>query len=341
MDKDMFLLFKKDIEGKKQTVLFIGAGVNFTPNQNLLWGDLLNYLMEHATGKLKALPEERKIITEALMDERSKHETKDRLKLRLAANQTFSSEVKASIIKQLLGNLYIPLLQDFLYGWNVRSELQKGCDNYVSGKDSKDTPFYGLFSIADFILSHDSVKVVVTYNYDDYLSSAINLLKDNADYKPRISHPIIPLDIYSGWKDKPFKNDCFMIYHIHGMIHPGDGIVPHRSNQVVLSLEEYYDMARDTYSWHSATQIFYLTHFTCAFIGASLSDMTMQRVLHYANLKQSGENVYYLTAKTSSTESDEVLQKLKNSYLELLGMKVIYDTKGYENLYKQMNNIAQ
>ena len=69
--------------------------------------------------------------------------------------------------------------------------------------------------------------------------------------------------------------------------------------------------------------------------------MTMQRVLHYANLKQSGENVYYLTAKTSSTESDEVLQKLKNSYLELLGMKVIYDTKGYENLYKQMNNIAQ
>ena len=108
MDKDMFLLFKKDIEGKKQTVLFIGAGVNFTPNQNLLWGDLLNYLMEHATGKLKALPEERKIITEALMDERSKHETKDRLKLRLAANQTFSSEVKASIIKQLLGNLYTP-----------------------------------------------------------------------------------------------------------------------------------------------------------------------------------------------------------------------------------------
>ena len=339
-DDKVFARFKEDIEGKKQTVLFIGAGVNYSEGYNLLWSDLLNHLMSHAMGRLNACGREQQIITQALLEGKIEKETVENLKFKIKANQSFPMEVKASIIKRLLGDLYIPLLQDFLYGWNVRSELQKGCERFVAGKAAKDTPFHSLFSIADFILSHYNIKAVVTYNYDDYLSSAINLLKEDANYRPRIMHEIEPLDVYSGWKDYPFKNDSFLIYHIHGMIQPNNKVAPNCSNQVVLSLEEYYDMARDVYSWHSATQIFYLTHYTCAFIGASLVDMTMQRVLHYANLNQSGENVYYLAAKTSKTESDEVLQKLKNSYLELLGMKVVYDTVGYEHLYKQMNNIA-
>lgn len=347
-EDENFIKFKKDIEGKKQTVLFIGAGVNCTKDRKMMWPDLLNYLMDYAKGRLDVSSYEREIITKALME--GKEDKEDNLRLKMKANQMFPSEVKASIIKHLLGDLYIPLLQDFLYGKDVNSELQKGCRQYVAGKGNNDNPFFSLFSIADFILRHDNIKSVVTYNYDNYLSSAINLLKDNADYKHRISHPIIPLDIYSGWKDKPFKNENFLIYHIHGMVQPNNEVAPHCSNQVVLSLEEYYDMARDAYSWHSATQLFYLTHYTCAFIGASLSDMTMQRVLHYANLKQSGENVYYLTAKTSDDKKQaaktsnnkkqaEVLEKLKNSYLELLGLKVVYDT-GYEELYKKMNQIA-
>lgn len=339
-EDENFTRFRKDIENNKKTVLFVGAGVNRTQGQNLLWSDLLNYLLKHAMGKLNATIEERKIIAEALMEDGNKVETMEILKLKMNANQKFSSEVKASIIKQLLGNFYIPLLQEFLYGWNVRSELRKGCEDFVAGKDAKDTSFHSLFSIADFILSHDNVEAVVTYNYDDYLSTAINLLKQNDNYQPRIRHIIHPLDIYSGWKDEPFKTNCFAIYHIHGMIQPNNKVTPHCSNQVVLSLEEYYDMARDTYSWHSATQLFYLTHYTCAFIGASLADMTMQRVLHYANLNRSGENVYYLSAKASDG-ANEVLEILKNSYLELLGLKVVYDKDGYEHLYKQMNKITQ
>lgn len=340
MDKDAFSTFKEDIEGEKKMVLFVGAGVNYDKSHRLLWTDLLNHLMSHAIGKLNATPDERRIIAEALMDGDNKEENAESLKLRMNASQKFSSEVKASIIKQLLGNLYIPLLRDFLYGWNVRSELQKGSEDYVASKNAKSTSFHSLFSIADFILSHDNVKAVITYNYDDYLSTAINLLKNNANYKPRIKHEIHPLDIYSGWKDDPFKNGCFAIYHIHGMIQPGNKVAPHCSNQVVLSLEEYYDMARDAYSWHSATQLFYLTHYTCAFIGASLADMTMQRVVHYANLNQSGEKVYYLSAKASDG-ANEVLEILKNSYLEQLGLKVVYDKEGYEHLYKQMNELTQ
>lgn len=335
-----FIKFKEDIVGNKQTVLFIGAGINRTKGHDMMWPDLLEHLMNHATGKLNATYNERKIISKAFLEKKDKKdETIKSLKFRMNANQMFSVEVKASIIKQLLGDFYIPLLQDFLYGWDVQSELWEGCRQYVAGKGNKDSPFFSLFSIADFILRHDNIKSVVTYNYDNYLSSAINLLKEKENYKPIGKREIEPLDIYSGWKDKPFKNENFLIYHIHGMVQPNNEVAPHCSNQVVLSLEEYYDMARDLYSWQSATQIFYLTHYTCAFIGASLMDMTMQRVLHYANLEQSGENVYYLTAKTTDDKQSVVLENLKNSYLELLGLKVVYDT-GYEELYKKMNQIA-
>lgn len=264
-EDENFTKFREDIEGKKQTVLFIGAGVNYTKDRKMMWPDLLNYLMDYAKGRLDDSSYEREIITKALMEEKEdkedkedkKEEKDDNLKLKMKANQMFPSEVKASIIKQLLGDFYIPLLRDFLYGKDVHSELQKGYKQYVEGTGNLDTPFFSLLSIADFILHHENIKSVVTYNYDNYLSSAINLLKDDVNFKPQKKREIEPLDIYSGWKDKPFKNDNFLIYHIHGMVQPENEVAPHCSNQVVLSLEEYYDMARDLYSWQSATQIFF------------------------------------------------------------------------------------
>ncbi len=337
-NKDPLITFKEDIEKGKRTVLFLGAGINNTKGQHLMWPDLLDFLMDRAASRLNASDEEREIITRAFKNN-DKDRSVENLELKLKASQTFSVEVKASIIKQLLGEFYIPTLKQFVYGWDVRGMLREGCQRYVANPNAADSPFHSLFSIADFILKHDNIKAVVTYNYDNYLSSAINLLMENDIYKQKNSRTIKPLDIYSGWKDAPVTDKEFLIYHIHGMVLPDDKIAPHCSNQVVLSMEEYYDMARDVYSWQSSTQIFFLTHYTCAFIGASLSDMTMQRVLHYANLKQSGENVYYLSAKLPNNPSADAFQKLNNSYFRLIGLKVVYDTEGYGKLYEKLNQI--
>lgn len=132
-EDENFTRFREDIENNKKTVLFVGAGVNRTQGQNLLWSDLLNYLLKHAMGKLNATIEERKIIAEALMEDGNKVETMEILKLKMNANQKISSEVKASIIKQLLGdancrifkmdaiNLFVPNLDDTMR-FNVRKE---------------------------------------------------------------------------------------------------------------------------------------------------------------------------------------------------------------------------
>ena len=101
-NKDPFLIFKEDVEAKKRTVLFLGAGINNTVNRKLMWPDLLDFLMDHAASRLNASDEERKTIVQAFKN-KDNEETIENLKLKLKANQTFSVEVKASIIKQLLG----------------------------------------------------------------------------------------------------------------------------------------------------------------------------------------------------------------------------------------------
>lgn len=343
-EDENFIKFKEDIKGDKQTVLFLGAGVNFSKGNPMTWPFLLEHLLKHALARMNASDEERRIVKQAFLGQ--EEESLESLKLVRKADLLFPVEVKASVVKQLLSESYIPFLKEFLYGpddegKDTHTRLKEGCWQYMAGQDTEDTPFRSLISLADFILHHKNIKAVVTYNYDDFLSSAINILKKNADFKPQNKREDInPLDIYSGWRDAPLKDNDFLIYHIHGMALPDNKIAPHCSNQIVLSLEEFYDVAKDVYSWQSAVQIFFLTHYTCAFLGASLSDMTMQRVLHYANLKQSGENVYYLSAKLqSNNESEEVLEKLKNSYFGLLGLKIVYNADGYGNLYQKLNQI--
>ena len=347
-EDENFFKFRNDIVGNKKTVLFVGAGINYSKNNPMTWPYLLKHLTEHALVMMNATDEERQIVKRAFLGD-PKNETIESLKLLRKADQLFPVEVKASVVKQLLGDAYIPFLKEFLYGEkgegkqkkDTHAWLREGCEQYMAGKDTDETPFRSLISLADFILHHENIKAVVTYNYDDFLTCAINQLKEDDNFKLQGKRKKLnPLDIYSGWHDAPLKDDDFLIYHIHGMAPPDNKITPHCSNQIVLSLEEFYDVAKDVYSWQSAVQIFFLTHYTCAFIGASLSDMTMQRVLHYANLKQSGENVYYLSAKLPyDNESEEVLEKLKNSYFRFLGLKVIYDTEGYGKLYERLNSI--
>lgn len=335
---------KEDLLQGKQIVLFLGAGVNFSQGKKLMWTDLLNFLFNHAIAMLNATTNDISIVRDVFTDndisDTSYNEI--RLKQHIQAQQEFPDEVKASVIKQLLGDSYIPLLQNFLYekcNWAV---LKDACADYVNDKQ-KSKPFHTLFSVAELILRYENIKAVVTYNYDYFLSEAIMLLQQQKQYfdedLSRLnSSAFKPIEVYQGWKDEPFTNKGFLIYHIHGAIQPPDRMAPNNKNQVVLSLEEIYDMAKDVYAWQTTTQLYFLSHYSSVFIGTSLSDMTMKRMIHYANIERSSENVYYLTAKISDDVYVNTLQRLKNSYHTMNGLKVVYDEEGYEHLFNTIKD---
>ena len=43
---------KKDLKDNKKVVLFLGAGVNYSPNVDIMWNDILKFLLDKAFGQI-------------------------------------------------------------------------------------------------------------------------------------------------------------------------------------------------------------------------------------------------------------------------------------------------
>lgn len=247
----------------------------------------------------------------------------------------------AAILKQKLGYSYIPIIKNWLYARCNREILEDSLRYFVEYKHNpsiarlKDVPFATLFVLAEFILRQHSVKAVFTQNYDNFLSLTINLIKERIDdcrYRD-----LKPLDIYDGWKDEPFTDDCLLIYHVHGYIPSPSELLPNKeSNHIVLTQEEFNSMSKDVYSWEHSSQLYYLTHYTCIIWGLSLDDLTSLRLLRHANLEKSSENVYWLRGGEGKTKIKKTAESMKANYFESQNIHVVNDEAGYASLYNRI-----
>lgn len=98
----------------------------------------------------------------------------------------FPPLVQASIIKSVLGNNYID---------SIRKHLYQQCDKYIMRKiflkyyglnsnlsgTGKSRPFYSLYQLARLIILHHPIIAVVTYNFDKFLTIAIDILRENKE----------------------------------------------------------------------------------------------------------------------------------------------------------------
>ena len=253
-----------------------------------------------------------------------------------AINEIKSSPLKAAILKNKLGGSYIPIIQNWLYTRCNRSILLDSYEWFEAYKESpsedrlKETPFASLFTLADVILRQPSIKVVFTQNYNNFLSEAMKILldKNKSDYPCRQNCK--PIDIYDGWRDMPFDEDVFFIYHVHGFIPPPSEMIPQKeNNHIVLSDEEFHQLSKDVFSWQNVAQLNYLTHYTCILLGLSLEDLTSLRLLRYANLERSSEKVYWI--KAGDGEATQL--RLLMEYFESQNLCVVNDAEGYTHFY--------
>ena len=384
-----FNAFKKDVEDRKQMILFVGAGINYSTGTRLLWVDVMHHLFCNALQyiarekgidgntlkKLKALwgissnNEKnnesgnndlyktellsffRNHILGQTATERNLNILLDGLSmLKYTATNEFPLLIQASIVKAILGEHYIMTLQDYLYGQCNKSILYRiYTEDYLSGTvPPEKRRFKSLFFLADWILHSETVRAVVTYNYDNFLSEAIKIVQErSSDGKCR---KITVKDIHGCTFDESTDEHTFCIYHIHGYIPAPGEMMPVSNDDIVLSLEEIYEFSRDVYSWQTATQLHFLSHYTCLFFGVALSDMTMQRMIHFANKIGNRDKIYYLTAfpksdRIEKTENEEykksysALFNIKRSFFEHYGLTLLYDENGYDSLYERVKYI--
>lgn len=362
---------RQDIKDKKKIVLFVGAGINLGGNSkiDISWNGLLNMMLKEALSILSAEKrytiEERERLESLLCSSqairlRSKDERLLWETLHSTVEGEFTSLVRASIIKSILGKNYIHTIRHQLYRYCDKEKMAEVfLENYVIGKITKEDnpPLNSLYQLAKFILLYEPLAAVVTYNYDKFITMAVEVLYEHRDKllsdkekkvlekNKRWETGVMIEEVYGSFNNSQQASNILPIYHIHGYLPPFNEPFISNGNEIVLSMEEYYDNVRNVYSWQTATQLHFLCHFTCMFVGNSLSDINPQRMVHYASSIGNEDKIYFLHASTKNylkeNQVDDYksyiqIMEIKDAFFTNYGLTPIFELDGYKELYNRI-----
>lgn len=159
-------------------------------------------------------------------------------------------------------------------------------------------------SLAD-LTADKRVKTVLSYNYDDLLERA---LRERAiPVSPVWAATMVP------------AIESVPIFYPHGYLKEAGGpLVP-----IILAEGDYHAYATDGYSWRNLVQLRQFSTSTCLFVGCSLTDPQVRRLLWVAN-RCGGEDHYaFLPTYISGSNSDSMIEALIDSQLSKLGVRVV------------------
>lgn len=143
-----------------------------------------------------------------------------------------------------------------------------------------------------------NLNSIITYNFDDILE--YKLEKTGLDIPYKTVHGI-GIDI---------KNGELPIYHVHGFL-PEIGKLDD-SNKITFGENNYHEQYTNIYSWNNIVQINKFRDNTCLFIGSSLTDPNIRRLLDIAyEQKGNKKNMHYIIKKR--IDRDYILNEI-NSY---------------------------
>lgn len=163
-----------------------------------------------------------------------------------------------------------------------------------------------------YIVAKGRLDSIITYNYDDIVEAALE--------KRGVSVARIYL------KNRNHRNE-FPIYHVHGLIpQENQGIV----STLILSEREYHEMYKEAYNWSNVEQLHALDRNTCFFIGLSMTDPNLRRLLDISRAGSDKEICHFAFLKRESLFKPEEIEKNKLHFntIELqlrdLGVQVIW-----------------
>ena len=149
------------------------------------------------------------------------------------------------------------------------------------------------------------IRAVISYNYDDLLELCLEA--DHVPYKP----------IYA----KPIRNTAALpIFHPHGYlpIHGGPA-----ESTFVLSEDDYVQNASQPFSWSNLVQLETFAQYPCIFIGASMKDTALRRLLRLSRTTHMQAHFAFLPASEPMTQQSEMFDALFDHDLKTLGVYVV------------------
>lgn len=128
------------------------------------------------------------------------------------------------------------------------------------------------------------------------------------------------------------------IYHVHGFLPQAKENYENLTKSLLVFSEEgYHKLMLEPYNWANISQLNYMINNTCLFIGLSMTDPNMRRLLEIAaqkRIENDGDCQHYAimrrfrmkeSAEVDSIKSFErVNETLQESFFKELGVNVIW-----------------
>lgn len=168
------------------------------------------------------------------------------------------------------------------------------------------------------------IQAIVNYNFDDLIEQ--NLQKSRIKFNSVYNEGVI------------VSNDELGIYHVHGFL-PQNREEYHNISKslLVFSEEGYHKLMLEPYNWANITQLNYLINNTCVFIGLSMTDPNLRRLLEISAQKHTEGEIFsnhytimkrdkFGTAGSSSEiqKFESVNESMQESIYRELGVNVIW-----------------
>lgn len=172
-----------------------------------------------------------------------------------------------------------------------------------SGKPKANTDLLNaIASVCTPRRNHIGVQGVITYNFDDLLERCLNRLK--------IQTHIITCE------DDISTPNKLSIFHVHGYM-PKKFDENDSHAELIFSEEDYHRVYRDAYCWSNLAQLNYLREHTCLFIGCSLTDPNLRRLLDVAKRNNEKPRHFAFLRRNNAANSGQVDQKALEIYKDI------------------------
>lgn len=171
--------------------------------------------------------------------------------------------------------------------------------------------------ICNMILKQNKIRSAITYNYDTIIEDAIRLKGGRC---------------FSVYRNNRDEDNSFPIYHVHGVVFPE--VKSNQTEEVILSEVDYHRVYTEVFDWSNVEQLHALTRCTCFFIGLSMKDPNLRRLLEIAK-RYSGNAVRHYVFLERKSFTDDIKKsdvdfQIRENIMADLGLNVIW-YKGNDN----------
>ena len=204
-----------------------------------------------------------------------------------------SSLITAQLCKDLYKN-------ETAYYWAIHNGLY-GTPSYKS--------VYAIDEIVKIIEKSKRKKHfrVLTYNFDDYLEQRLTNIQ---------------FEFNTLFNSSGIINDKLSIYHVHGYL-PQVEYKSHMKAEhcasIFLTEENYNGLYNQPYSWQISSQLSFFRENACLFVGCSLSDPNIRRLLELT--REKNRKHYAIMVKDNLLISDLIIA---SKHFARLGVEIIW-----------------